>query len=100
MRKLYLVTLIIISTIFIGFMDIDNSNNINGIVRDVDTNEPLVGVKISIGDDIVFTDFDGRFDTKIRKGDYNLSTSYISYSDELIPIKIYGDTTMEIKLQN
>jgi hypothetical protein len=48
-----------------------------GVVIDLHTREPLCGVKITSGNEIVYTDFDGRFKTS---GD-TVKVEYISYAD-------------------
>ena len=61
--------------------------NITVTVKDITTNETLVGVKI--GDK--YTNFDGN--VKVKKGDYNLD--FISYQN--IKILIDHDTIIYLK---
>lgn len=58
-----------------------------GEVIDKNTNETLVGVKVTIDgtDKVAYTDFDGkyRFDN-LKPGKYKLTASYISYENSTV----------------
>lgn len=61
-----------------------NSMRISGAVSDIETNETLAGVMVSIeGTDLqTLTDLDGNFTFKgIVKGNYTLKVNYISYKE-------------------
>lgn len=78
-QKLILVFLLVvisISTI------VAQKGTIRGTVIDGSLGEPLIGVAISLENDISIgttTDFDGNFDLNVAPGTYTLVFSYISY---------------------
>lgn len=61
--------------------------SLTGKVVDKETQEALVGVKITLDgiDQVAYTDFDGHYQfTNIEKGNYNLTASYISYEKSTV----------------
>lgn len=57
---------------------------LSGEVVDLLTHEALVGVKVTIEgtDQVVYTDFDGKYSFEnLKPGKYNLVASYISYEN-------------------
>ncbi|GAB4278960.1 MAG: hypothetical protein Kow0068_02780 [Marinilabiliales bacterium] len=65
-------------------IEINNSTTLSGKVIDKVTGEPLVGVQINIAELnlTTYTDFDGNFSFRnIQKGNYEISTNYISYKN-------------------
>jgi len=94
MKKIiFIIVLSSIFTIFANASDKDKnkevvppvtSMNINGVITDVDTNETLAGVLVTIeGTEIkTLTDLDGKFSFDgLEVDDYKLKVSYISYKD-------------------
>ena len=78
--------------------------DLSGTVTDEKTGELLVGVEVCLkGTDMkTYTDFDGNFTFKnVRKGNYDIVSTYISYEKELVK-DVKADQTknqVEIKLQ-
>ena len=57
-----------------------------GEVIDKNTNETLVGVKVTIDgtDKVAYTDFDGKYSfDNMKPGKYKLTASYISYESKI-----------------
>lgn len=54
---------------------------INGVVTDADTKEPLLSVTIKVGDQGASTDMDGKFQIKLDPGTYKLLFSYVGYQN-------------------
>jgi hypothetical protein len=74
---------------------------IKGKVIDKNTKEALVGASININNskDIIYTDLEGNFETKIIKQDnYSIVISYISYDSSLIEYSILNDNLLNIEL--
>ena len=60
---------------------------LSGQVIDKNTNETLVGVKVSVNgtDMVTYTDFDGMYHfDNLKPGNYNLTASYISYENKTV----------------
>ncbi len=81
----------------------EQRGRIAGIVRDAETNEPLIGANIlvvgtSLG---AATDLNGRFEiTGIRPGEYTLRVTYIGYQTQLITgIKVGAGETTEVEIR-
>jgi len=113
MKKiLFVIVLSVVFTIFANASDKDKevvppvtSMNINGVITDVDTDETLAGVLVTIeGTDIkTLTDLDGKFSFDgLDVGDYQLKVSYISYKEvEVKDIDINShDKTLNLKLES
>ena len=63
------------------------TTELSGQVIDKNTNETLVGVKVTIkGTDLVaYTDFDGKYHfDSLKPGKYNVTASYISYENKTV----------------
>ena len=80
---------------FVAFSKNDNNKSeslnqkatICGQVLDKITGEALTGVAVKVDgtDDVVYTDFDGKFSiNNMTPGTYNLSVNYISYQNSLL----------------
>lgn len=64
--------------------EISQTTTLSGKIIDKYTGEALVGVQINIAELnlTTYTDFDGNFSFKnIQKGNYEISTNYISYKN-------------------
>ena len=55
---------------------------INGAVEDALTGDPLIGAYVKAGDEIIATDFDGKFSIAVSTSEVNLEVSYIGYSSQ------------------
>jgi hypothetical protein len=58
-----------------------------GEVIDKNTNESLVGVKVTLDgtDKVAYTDFDGKYSfNDLKQGTYKLTASYISYENSTV----------------
>jgi phosphatidate phosphatase APP1 len=76
--------------IMVVSMTLTPSNTINGYIVDNNTNETLVGVKITVNDSIsTYTNLDGYFEINNISDTINMKIEYISY--ETIDIKVSGD---------
>ena len=61
-----------------------NTTSLTGVVLDTETGETLAGVAIRFegSNETVYTDFDGNFKiSNVVPGNYNVLSSYISYTD-------------------
>ncbi len=71
-----------------GNTDVENAQiTINGQINDQETNETLVGVKVTLKEtgQVAYTDFDGNYSfNNIKPGVYNVSASYISYEKSTV----------------
>ena len=72
---------LILSTLLSFSLTFTSNDNISGIITDKNTNEPLTGVKIETNIEIVYTDFDGKFEISNIGDTLKLNISYISYED-------------------
>lgn len=111
-RILFIIVLSLVFTIFANASDKDKevvppvtSMNINGVITDVDTDETLAGVLVTIeGTDIkTLTDLDGKFSFDgLDVGEYQLKVSYISYKETKvkdIDINSHGKM-LDLKLES
>jgi len=55
---------------------------INGAVEDALTGDPLIGAYVKAGDEIIATDFDGKFSIAVSTSEVSLEVSYIGYSSQ------------------
>lgn len=55
---------------------------INGAVEDALTGDPLIGAYVKAGDEIIATDFDGKFSFPVPAGVITVEVSYIGYSSQ------------------
>lgn len=87
--KLILITGFVLSNNLVNANEKKEASSINmvttsvsGRVIDKITGEALTGVAIRLNNEIIFTDFEGKFEiNNILPGEYNLGVSYISYKD-------------------
>jgi hypothetical protein len=78
------------------------STSITGRVVDKHTGEALTGVAVKLNNEILFTDFEGKFEVKdILPGDYSLSISYISYKeiDKNLKVEKVAGNLVELELE-
>lgn len=73
---------------------------VRGIVLDAATDEPLIGVRVSIpelklGD---ISSAEGEFELRAPRGLYTLRATQAGYSDKELTIWIFGDTTIRVAL--
>jgi outer membrane receptor protein involved in Fe transport len=83
-RKLLLLQLLWISSLFA----VAQNGTIKGLVKDKNTNEPLVGATVVLEGTTTgtITDFDGNYTVEnIKPGTYTLRCSFISYETKQIP---------------
>ncbi len=76
---------------------------LTGTIMDSQSGELLAGVEVSIEgtDTKTYTDFDGNFSFKVKPGEYNVVTNYISYSKNTETLRVDGkDNRVQIKLEN
>jgi hypothetical protein len=72
---------------FSSFFDsmAQTAGKVSGTVKDRDTQEPLIGVVVKMGE-TVQTDQDGKFSLTLPVGKYNLTASYVGY----LPYEAYN----------
>lgn len=90
-KSILLIAISLVLTIFVHASDAEKTTappattvSLNGVIADMDTDETLVGVLVSIeGTDYqTLTDLDGKFSFEgLEAGDYDLKLSYISYKE-------------------
>lgn len=77
------------------------STTFAGTVIDNESGEALVGVAVKLNNQTVFTDFDGNFSFEnVVPGTYEIETSYVSYQDNKMNIKIEQEQEVKIKLKS
>lgn len=109
-KSLFLIVLSLVLTIFVNASEKEvvppvTSMNINGVITDVDTDETLAGVLVTIeGTDLqTLTDLDGKFSFNgLEIGDYDLKLTYISYKEvEVKDINIKShNKSLDLKLES
>lgn len=111
-KGILLIVLSLVLTIFVQASEVESVTvppvatlSINGVIADVDTDETLAGVMVSIeGTDYkTLTDLDGNFSFNgLEAGDYDLKLSYISYKEVKVEnVKTDSkDQTIELKLKS
>lgn len=90
-KGIFLIVLSLVLSIFVQASEVEKvtvppvaTMSINGVIADVDTDETLAGVMVSIeGTNYkTLTDLDGKFSFEgLEAGDYDLKLSYISYKE-------------------
>lgn len=84
-------SIIITTSLFLLFFSqiLAQNHSVGGIVKDIMTSEPLIGVVVSLPDNSygVTTNVDGRYEINISQHDTALKFSYIGYRDSLITVK-------------
>lgn len=111
-RNIILVVLSLVFTIFVSASNEEKTTvppaatvSISGSVADIDTDETLAGVLVTIeGTNIkTLTDLDGNFSFDgLEAGDYNLNVSYISYKEQKVEnVSISGkDQSLKLTLKS
>ena len=111
-KGILIVALSLVFTIFVQATDTEKVNippvaslSINGVIADLDTDETLAGVMVSIeGTDYkTLTDLDGNFSFEgLEEGNYDLKITYISYKDVKVEnVKTNSkDQAIELKLKS
>lgn len=76
-----MVKLLILSFIMSLSLSFSSNDKITGFVYDKNTKEYLCGVKVIIGTDTTYTDFNGYFEVIEPKSVENIKLSLISYDE-------------------
>ena len=114
MKKVLLSLLVILLAIAVGAKEkeVKTTNTeseaaveLSGSIVDFHSGEFLVGVEVRIeGSDLkTYTDFDGNFSFKVKPGEYNLVTNYISYEKKKDTYNVEGKNNkvkIELKTSN
>ncbi len=76
-------------------------HTLSGIVRDAQSNEPLVNATVQLKSNgrYAVSDTDGRFSFGDVSGDVVLAVSYLGYLDHTQPVSINTDVSVEILLE-
>lgn len=85
----------------------ENSNNasvsaITGVVIDLQTGEPLAGVKLSVAEagKIIYSDLNGNFRINgLTPGKYNITSSFISYTSKNFNVDVVAGSPENIKIK-
>ena len=91
--------------LLIPFLSMAQSSKIAGTIIDQQTQEPLIGVNVSVDSSILgaITDFDGKYEiNELSAGTYRLVISYIGYNTktiEQVVVKEQETTTLNIVLE-
>ncbi len=111
-KGIFLIVLSLVLTIFVQASEVQKVTvppvatvSINGVIADVDTDETLAGVMVSIEGTgyKTLTDLDGNFSFDgLESGDYDLKLTYISYKEVKVEnVKTDSkDQTIELKLKS
>jgi len=79
----------------------DGLANINGVIRDIQNGEPIIGATVMVADlnQGTTTDVDGSYEiTGIPAGAHDIQISYIGYSDFFESVEIRSDGDLSIDL--
>ncbi len=97
-RNLFIIVLSVLFATFATASGVEKpvvppaaTSSISGVIADMETNETLAGVLVSIeGTNFeTLTDLDGNFSFEgLQAGDYSLKLSYISYTETMVDAKI------------
>lgn len=76
------------------------SRSVEGLVTDIMTSEPLIGVAVALPNNShgVVTDVDGRYKIMMKDADKMLKFSYVGYRDSLIVVKP-TQNVLDVKLR-
>lgn len=78
---------------------ITKSTTLQGIVKDADTDEPLIGVTIRISrHEGVVTDNNGQFSVKLPLGEYKIILSYLGYKDKEQIVNLRNEQSQSLKI--
>ena len=75
--------------------------SLTGTVKDAETEEPLIGVAVSISSQGkgVVTDINGNYSLTLTAGSYELQYSYVGYKSKTLRISVDKDLYLAIKLE-
>jgi hypothetical protein len=111
-KSLFIIVLSLVMVIFVNASEKESETvppvttmNIGGVITDVDTDETLAGVLVTIeGTELqTLTDLDGKFSFDgLEIAEYNLKLTYISYKEvEVKEIKIDNHSEeLDLKLES
>ncbi|MCO5249694.1 MAG: TonB-dependent receptor [Chitinophagales bacterium] len=88
--------------LFLFISSYSYASQLQGIVSDLDTGEPLIGVNISDGNGQgTVTDVDGKYVLNLAEGNYQLSFNYLGYIQVTKQVKLLENEskTLNISLQ-
>jgi TonB-dependent Receptor Plug Domain/CarboxypepD_reg-like domain len=90
-----------LSFVFFTFSTIAQDFKISGYVQDESTGEALIGANFSVdGKFIIQSNQYGYFSLKLKQKSFNLSVTYLGYTDFSKKIFIENDTTLNIKINS
>lgn len=75
------------------------AQQLQGVVLDEETGEPLIGVNIKSGSVGTSSDTHGLFNLKLSKGEHQVTFTYIGYQSQVINVVINGDSRLEITMK-
>lgn len=87
-----LLTIILLS-ITPSFFFAQNAT-IQGIVKDINTNEPLIGANVLAGETGTVTDENGAYTLYLSPGKYKLEVSYVSYTKMIATIEVKANDNL------
>ncbi len=74
-------------------------NEIQGVVLDKKTNEPLAGALVVVNDQKIYTDFDGKFKvSNLKVTEPTLKITMISYFEENLNVDLTKKDELKIQL--
>lgn len=83
----------------LGQLSAQTTGKVNGTVKDRDTQEPLIGVVIQLGE-TVQTDQEGKFSLDLPVGKYNLTATYVGYLPyEAYNLNVSSGNALEITVE-
>lgn len=83
---------------FVPSLALAQNAEIKGIVKDLETGEPLIGATVRVGDSGITTNFDGGFRLSVSPGDYELEIRYVGYQAYRQPLSLEADESLELDL--
>lgn len=91
--------------IFISFTLFSQSPNftINGVVKEKQSGETLIGTSVTViekpGIGVTTNEY-GFYSLSLPQGNYTLRVTYVGYKQELIPVKLFSNITVNISMSD
>lgn len=71
---------------------------LTGTILDAETNSPLIGAAVKVGETGAVTNYEGRFELGLPAGEYNVLISYLGYDEKNVSVTLIEDQTFTLDL--
>ncbi|MEM7101876.1 MAG: carboxypeptidase-like regulatory domain-containing protein [Bacteroidota bacterium] len=93
-KKIFFFGLLLFSTHFLFAQ-----TTVTGTVITGDSNDPLIGVNVVVGEKGTITDFDGKYSIELPDGTHDIVFSYIGFDDMVKTVELSGGTyTLDVTM--